>query len=61
VGQQEWARDQSGSVEAQAEGPAVNRSRANGPCQATGRRDAVMKQILALSRARKSYDGKVVL
>jgi len=31
----------SGSVEAQAEGPAVNRSRANGPCQATdGDREA---------------------
>lgn len=31
----------SGSVEAQAEGPAVNRSRANGPCQATdGNREA---------------------
>src|SRR5690348_9190435 len=45
----------------QAEGPAVNRFRANGPCQDDREAWNAMKHILALSRARKSYGGKVVL
>jgi ATP-binding cassette ChvD family protein len=43
-----------------AEGPAVNRVSANGPCQVTGDVNR-MKQVLTLSHVRKSYDGKVVL
>src|SRR5487761_1171316 len=43
-----------------AEGLAVNRVSANGPCQVTGDVNR-MKQVLALSHVRKAYEGKIVL
>ena len=46
-----------------AEGPAVNRARANGPCQATEVTGSIEPHEAdhGASHAHKSYDGKVVL